>query len=270
MKIKQEEVPELIKFLGLEEVESLEQAKEKFQSNYVTSEEHASKIGKITGSIANVSRKIFEPFGVTATDEDFKEKKVEDALRALSEKAASTYTSQIEELKKRAEGTGSDDLIKEWENKYTTLEKKYKEVDSLRTEAINQFEQFKTEVQTKEKQGKIMSEFEKALNEAKIAPDVDKYKLKGFKAEFNDKYQIDLEDDNVVIKDKKTGEKLKSDKKAGTFMSINDVVLKEATEAGILQKSPKAGSPTTRKPGQPIIPEMPKAKSNVSPRFMGV
>ena len=62
--MKQEDALELVKFLNLEEATDLEAAKEKFQENWIKQEEFSSKIGKLTGTIANVTRKAFEPFGI--------------------------------------------------------------------------------------------------------------------------------------------------------------------------------------------------------------
>jgi hypothetical protein len=54
MPIKPEEALELVNFLNLNEVENLEEAKEKFQENWVNSKELSEKLGKINGTIAHV------------------------------------------------------------------------------------------------------------------------------------------------------------------------------------------------------------------------
>lgn len=72
MAMKPEEALELVKFLNLDEAENLETAKEKFQQNWIDQKEHAATLGKLNGSIANVVKRAFEPFGVTLTEDDFK------------------------------------------------------------------------------------------------------------------------------------------------------------------------------------------------------
>jgi hypothetical protein len=135
---------------------------------------------------------------------------------------------------------------------------------------LAQFDGFKNQVEVEKKQSKLNGIFEKSLEEIKIDPTTDKYKLKGFKSEFFEKYKIDLEEDAAIIKEIKSGEKLKSSAKAGTFMSISDVLLKEATEAGILQKNPHQGKQANGKTAQAANEPEKKSIKGIPPRFFGV
>lgn len=271
MPIKPEEALEIVNFLNLNEAESLEEAKEKFQENWVNSKELNEKLGKINGTIAHVAKRAFEPFGVTLTEEDFKDKKAQDVLRMASERAREAYEKQQEEWQQRADKSGSEELVKEWEKKYKSLERKVNEVDTARQEAINQFEQFKQKMAEEQKQSKINHTFEKELSAIKLDPSVNEFTIKGFKATIGEKYAIDLEDDgSVYVKDRKSGERLKSKEKAGSFLNLSDVLLQEASAAGIIQKNPSAGQRVPR-PGQPIIPQLePQADrkiKGINPRF---
>ena len=273
-KLSQEQQAELMKFLDLEEVESLDKAKELFSQKFVKQEELSSKIGKITGSITNVARKAFEPFGVQLTEDDFKDKKIEDVLRSASEKASESFKNKISELESRATGQGSEELIKDWEKKYSTIEKKLTETEKARQESINAFESFKNEVTVKEKTSKINSVFDRALSSIKPDPSVNEITMKGFRSHINEKFSIELnENDEPVVMDRKTGERIKSDKKAGTFLGLEDVLMSEAATAGILQKNPNAGNK------KPIVgglgQRQPEAVNNtrskgLSPRFLGM
>ena len=261
---------EILSFLNLNEAENLEEAKEKFQENWVNSKELNDKIGKINGTIAHVAKRAFEPFGVTLTEEDFKDKKAQDVLRMASDKAREAYEKQQEEWQQRADKSGSEELVKEWEKKYKTLEKKVTDIDSARQDAINQFEKFKQTVADEQRATKINHTFEKELSSIKLDPSVNEYTIKGFKATIGEKYAIDLEEDgSVFVKDKKSGERLKSKEKAGSFLNLSDVLLQEATAAGIIQKNPTAGQRVTR-PGA-IIPQLEsqndKKIRGINPRF---
>jgi hypothetical protein len=268
--MKQEEALELVKFLNLEEATDLEAAKEKFQENWIKQEEVSSKIGKLTGTIANVTRKAFEPFGIVLTDEDFKGQKVEEVIRNASEKAKSEYEKQREDWEKRASGNGSEALIQEWEKKYKSLERKTNELDSARQDVMSQFEQYKTQVATDIKTSKINNSFEKELANLKLDPTVNEYTIRGFKSAVTEKYAIDLEEDGAfIVKDKATGERLKSKEKAGSFLSVSDVLLREATEAGIIQKNPHAGAKFPKQ-NPFIVPIEQQANSklkSINPRF---
>ena len=273
-KLSQEQQAELMKFLDLEEAESLDKAKELFSQKFVKQEELSSKIGKITGSITNVARKAFEPFGVQLTEDDFKDKKIEDVLRSASEKASESFKNKISELESRATGQGSEELIKDWEKKYYTIEKKLTETEKARQESINAFESFKNEVTVKEKTSKINSVFDRALSSIKPDPSVNEITMKGFRSHINEKFSIELnENDEPVVMDRKTGERIKSDKKAGTFLGLEDVLMSEAATAGILQKNPNAGNK------KPIVgglgQRQPEAVNNtrskgLSHRFLGM
>ena len=274
MPLKPEEQAELVKFLNLEEVESLDKAKEKFQNSFLPVEQHKSTIGKLTGTIATNVKKAFGQIGVQLTDEEFKERKVEEVIVSASEKAKALLDEQKQEWEKRASENGSEEVIKEWEKKYKTVEKKLTEVEQARLDAINGLEQFKIQVETEKKQGKIESVFNSALGSIKFDPTVNEFTKKGFVATINEKYLIDLEEDgNAVVKDKKTGERIKNTSKAGAFLGVDDVMLEEATKAGIIQKNPAAGRPLP-KPGQggyvPPIENDNKPKAKVNPRFFGV
>lgn len=272
MKMKAEDSQEFLKFLNLDEVENLEDAKAKFQENWIQQKELNAKIGKITGSISNVTRKAFEPFGVHITDEDFKDQKIEDVLRSASEKARLELEKKQEEWEKRASKDGSSELIKEWEKKHASLERKYSEIESARLDAIAKFDEYKVSVENEKKELKINSVFDKEFASIKIDPSVNQLTIKGFKADLSEKYIFDIDDDkNVIVKDKKSQERIKSTSKAGTFLGVSDILIKEATDAGIIQKNPHAGKTNFNK-GY-IMPLENSNNSNkqkgVNPRFYG-
>lgn len=271
MAMKPEEALELVKFLNLDEAENLETAKEKFQQNWIDQKEHAATLGKLNGSIANVVKRAFEPFGVTLTEDDFKEQKSLDVIRNAAERAKTEYEKQREEWEKKATGNGAAELVAEWEKKHKQLERKYSEVEQARQEALTQFESYKAQAAEEKKAIKVSSVFERELGALKLDPTVNEYTIKGFKSAINEKYLIDLEDDgSAIVKDRKTGERLKSKDKAGAFLGVSDVLIAEATAAGIIQKNPHAGKPMNRA-GQPMIPaietQVDKRIKGVNPRF---
>ncbi len=166
---------------------------------------------------------------------------------------------------------GSEELVKEWEKKYKSLERKVGEIDTARQEAINQFDQFKLKMAEEQKQSKINHTFERELGAIKLDPSVNEFTIKGFKATISEKYAIDLEEDgNIFVKDRNSGERLKSKEKAGSFLNLSDVLLQEATAAGIIQKNPSAGQRVPR-PGAPMMPQLEsqsdKKIRGINPRF---
>ena len=98
--------------------------------------------------------------------------------------------------------------------------------------------------------------------------------MKGFRSHINEKFSIELnENDEPVVMDRKTGERIKSDKKAGTFLGLEDVLMSEAATAGILQKNPNAGNKKPIVGGlgqrQPETVNNTRSKG-LSPRFLGM
>ena len=270
MAMKAEEALELVNFLNLSEAENLEEAKDKFQDQWVNSKELNDKIGKINGTIHQAAKRAFEPFGVVLTEDDFKDKKAQDVIRQAADRARENYEKQQEEWQQRASQTGSDELVKEWEKKHKTLEKKLTEIDNARQEAINQFDQFKVKVVEEQKQAKISNTFERELSAIKLDPTVNEYTIKGFKATIGEKYAIDIEDDGaMIVKDKTSGERLKSKDKAGSFLNLSDVLLQEAAAAGIIMKNPSAGQRVVRQGA--VIPQLEtqsdKKMRGINPRF---
>jgi flagellar biosynthesis GTPase FlhF len=270
MAMKPEEAMELVNFLNLSEAESLEEAKDKFQDQWVNSKELNDKIGKINGTIHQVAKRAFEPFGVTLTEEDFKDKKAQDVIRLAADRARENYEKQQEEWQQRASKEGSDELVKEWEKKHKLLEKKLTDVDTARQEAMNQFEQFKIKTAEDNKQSKINLTFERELSAIKLDPTVNEFTIKGFKASIGEKYAIDLEEDgSFIVKDKASGERLKSKDKAGSFLNLSDVLIQEASAAGIVMKNPTAGQRMTKQGA--FVPSLEssdnKKMKGINPRF---
>lgn len=269
MKLNQEQQAELLKFLNLEEAESVEAAKEKFQADFLPAKTLNEKVGKITGTINSLAPKLFNEFGVTLTDEDFKGKKTEEVLQFAASKAAENYKAKITELEARASGQAGEEVLKQWEQKYTKLEKQLNEERSLKNDVATQFEQFKIGIENEKKSSKISHALENSLKEIKLDPTVNQLTIEGFKGLVKSKYIIDLEDDAPVIKDAKTGEKITSKAKAGTFMSIQDVLLKEATEQNIILKNPHAGQASGGKDTKKTATQVPDNTKKVNPRFLG-
>ena len=112
MNLKPEEQAELIKFINLDGAESLDQAKELFQAQFVPEKKLSETVGKLTGSVINVARKLFTPFGVELTEEDFKGKKIEEVLKSSAEQAATFHTTKITELESLASGKVDDTILK--------------------------------------------------------------------------------------------------------------------------------------------------------------
>jgi hypothetical protein len=121
-----------------------------------------------------------------------------------------------------------------------------------------------------QKQAKISNTFERELSAIKLDPTVNEYTIKGFKATIGEKYAIDIEEDGaMIVKDKSSGERLKSKDKAGSFLNLSDVLLQEAAAAGIIMKNPSAGQRVVRQGAviPQLEPQSDKKMRGINPRF---
>ena len=238
---------DLVKFINLHDEEDVEKAKEKFEQLYVESKELSRQVGKITGTVLNVAKKGYESLGISITEDELKDKKVEDILRFGFDRVRSEYDKQREEWEKKTTSEGTSELVKEWEKKLKTLERKLSDTESSRQDVITQFETYKTDVKEYNKRTKIESIFEKELQSVKLDPSVNALTIKGFKSELSDKYVFDLEEDGTpVVKEKSSLQPLKSKEKANLYMTIGEVIAAEAAKQDLLQKNPGAGRKYTQ------------------------
>lgn len=271
---KMEQATELLKFLKLDSAESVEDAKEKFQQDWVKSDEVAARIGKVTGSIINVARKAWEPFGVVLTEEDFKAKKVEDVFRDASERAKVELDKKEADWKQRITAGGSEELLKDMEKKYKALERKNDESDNARKDVMSQFDTYKKEVAEHNKKVQIDTTFEKELSKIQLDESANEFTVKGFKSTISELYDIDVEETGeVVVRDRSTKERINSKQKAGDFVGLNELLLMEATKANILKKSPHVNARIpfggSRQPAATVETAESLKRSRVNPNFFG-
>lgn len=265
---------DLVKFINLHEEEDVEKAKEKFEQLYVESKELSRQVGKITGTVLNVAKKGYESLGVPITEEELKDKKVEDILRMGFDRVRGEYDKQKEEWEKKSSQEGTSELIKEWEKKVKSLERKLTDTESSRQEALSQFEAYKTEVKENSKRSKIESIFEKELQAVRLDPSVNALTLKGFKSELTEKYVFDLEEDGTpVVKERSSLQPIKSKEKANLYMTIGEIIAAEAAKQDLLQKNPGAGRKYTHStPGginAPLDNAEEQKRKGINPAFFG-
>jgi hypothetical protein len=276
--MKPEEALKLVEYLGLNDLESHEQAKEKFEAEYLPKKEHTAQIGKITSVIAEKTQKVFEKFGVEVKVDDLKNGKLEDQISKFGTLAFENHSAKVAELQKLAEASGSGEVIKEWEDKFSkaekkiqTFEKQLKEKDEALNKTIEQFT-------LKEKQRKQDDFFFGQLGSIDLDPEVagkatPKAKLlyDGFITTVKSKVKLEEDEKGEFYITDLSGERIKNPAKAGEFLTLTDFLQKEANEYGISKKNPKAGSPAGGQfGGRQFTPEPPERPKNISPRALGM
>lgn len=252
MALKQEEQKQLLsEFMGInpDEVESLDQAKEKFNGTFISRAEAfkdpeiSSKVaGKITGSIETTLKSTFGDFDWN--QDELKGKKIEEKIKAVG----GFLGGKINELSESVKTASSGDVQKvkdEYESKLADWQKKYGDLSGLHNNLKQEYETTVNSFKTKEEQQAIKQEYDAAFKSIPFSPDFvsDKLKVTGFTAEFASQFKLAREDGKVVVKDQ-NGNNVPSKDKAGEFMSVDEALKTFAAQANVLQKNPAAGRPT--------------------------
>jgi hypothetical protein len=251
MPLQTEHQTELLKFIAPEilESEDLEQAKQILTSTFIKKSEAAkdedvrkqvsgSLLGKLDTFVNQQAKQLNVEF-----DEGVKSGKLEDKLSFLTTKVSEnleTYKSQIDK------GVG-DDFKKKLELEYQAKIEKLNLDLQTKTEMLDNTVQkltsIETEYKTKERNRIITDAFTKAKSEIQFSPEADNLKLKGFEATFNEKYKVDLDENNsVIVLDSSTNKPIQNPNKMNDFLGLSDVLKKEAEENNLLQKAAAAGS----------------------------
>lgn len=258
MPIKPEELADAFEFaygVKPDEVESIDKAKEHFQSRAVLRDQaHKDEaiIGKVFGAAETKVKSLFGDFLGDAESEarlKFSQaKSFTEKLEIIGKTVKEKTSAEIEELKKKV-GSAAPELkakyeseIEEWKNKYATIKQ-------AQTEAVEGIKQWETRFQEREKDFKVQH----LLNDVRSKVDIDptlsstpqgKMILKGFESEFFSKYKPDLSEDGntLVFIEKATGKPKANPKRAGDFLSAEEIFAEEIKAAGIEKKSPSAGA----------------------------
>ena len=233
------ELKDILSYQGIElgEEATVEDYKKSFDMVFVKKDNAANDdeikaaiMGESTRKYATEIKRTFKESGLELTEEEAK-LPVNDLLRLIPTKKDEVYTSKIEELEKKA-GKPSE-ALEALQTKYNQLETKFGDVDKLRGDLANQLTEkdkefdtfqktFKLNEATKDIWGKVTSNF------SETASDLEK---RGFMAEMNDKYTIELDGDNPVIL--KDGHRIADPNKHGEFLAPVDVIKSEAETAKI-------------------------------------
>lgn len=236
-------------FLGIKDVEKEEDFKKAFSEKFIAKSQVAeddeivkSIVGRRMGSIETGLKKIARSYEIEFGD-DLKEKKVEDIIDVLGTKIQEKHQSEIKTLKESIDDEDQKKALTEWEDKYSKLEQKYSDTKDLLDNTKNEFNQYRDETNNKLKGVKLGVILDSTKSKMPWKDEMNEVEKKGFEAIIREKYKFDLDDENpsqAVPFDAKTGKRIQNPKKAGEFMSLNDVLETEAREMKLLKANDKA------------------------------
>lgn len=197
--------------------------------------------GKIKGSAETAIKRTFrDQFGVDLSDDELQDMKLDDLLG----EASARIKDKISSLEAQKGGASAEEI-----------DKLQKEIDKYKGKLSEQqglFEKTRQQLEEKEKEFAGFrtnltksQRVDKAWEAVKLVDD--RYKVKGFRAEFAEKYQVELAEegdnskDGLIIKDAQ-GNRVTM---GNDYATLAELLAKEASEAGVLKKSEPAGG---RKP----------------------
>lgn len=246
------ELEQIAKYLSINTEEEWETVKSQLDEAYVKataeaieqrSELYGSILGKANHEFLKTIKKFAKDAGVDVTWSEFEGKKSTEVLEEIGQQITgkvTEYTATLGEKEKElAEAKKSGASAKDVEKLTAELDSwkvKHEETEGLLNTTKTQFEQFQNNVETEKKQFKIGQFEREAWTGVKLATKSD-YERKGFEQELKTKYQLELDNDNLVVKDKE-GKRIPNPTKHGEFMGWQDVIKLEADKANLLDKNP--------------------------------
>lgn len=247
------ELKDVLGYLGVdaEKVKTLDDLKGTFEKEFVrvsTLNEESEYIkpilGKTFGTQENELRKIAKKFEVDFDADEFKEaKRVSEKADILVSKIAEIKDGKIKEFETKL-AQGSDEKLTAAEKKAEKLAKELQEKNSLLESTANDFNQFKQSAANELKNFKLNHVKSNVFGSIKYNSQATDLAKKGFLATIAEKYEFDFDEKETPIIRVKGGTQLKSDKVAGAFLSPEEVIKKEAIEAGLYEVNPNAVNQT--------------------------
>lgn len=245
------EVKDLLNTLGIDaEVKDSAEFKKLFEEKFVPINELSERkdllepiiskaIGKRIGSLETLVRKTAKEHAIDLDSEEIKGKPIEDVTKHLFNKLSETHTEVVKDLKSKLDSK-SDDVIKKLQKEIEDYKNKYSELEGLLNDTKNQFTKLQTEKENEIKAFKIEVEKKNIFDKIGFKKDMTSVEKAGFEALIKSKYDLDLDEAGIVIKDK-TGKRIKSDKVVGAFKTFEEVIKEEAEANGLINKNPHAG-----------------------------
>ena len=247
------ELKDVLGYLGLdaEKVKTLDDLKGTFEKEFVRtstlnedSEFIKPILGKTFGTQENELRKIAKKYEIDFDADEFKEaKRVSEKADILIGKIAELKDVKIKEFETKLL-QGSDEKLTAAEKKAEKLAKELQEKNSLLEATANDFNTFKQTAASEMKNFKLNHVKSNVFGSIKYNSQATDLAKKGFLATIAEKYEFDFDEKEAPIIRVKGGTQIKSDKVAGAFLTPEEVIKKEAIDAGLYEVNPNAVNQT--------------------------
>lgn len=244
---------EILNFLGMPDVKSVDELKEKFSTEFFRKsappEDLISSInGRTLSKVSKNIREIGQKYGLEISHKDIENKNIEDIVSSIVDGVKGTLESKVIDLEKQI--TEPNEALKDWEKKYSKLESKFKETENLLNVTANEYNGFKDQASSQLKSFKVNVGKKDLFSKLQFKSDMTELEKIGFDKYISDNYNLDLdENEDFIITDKK-GQRLPSDKVVGTFKKPEDILNEKAIELNLVATNQHAKNNNTQ-PQQP-------------------
>jgi hypothetical protein len=266
------ELKDILGFVDIGDVKSVDEFKEKFNSKFAPKsevEELNRKLSESTGKMTGSATTLFKRLG-ELDNKDIEGKKWEE----IAEMAISKYKNQIKDLEGK-QGQGSDEAIKDLNKQLEKIKKERDEFKSAHETVQQTLEKTTGDYEGKIKGLKVNTYFEAAKSKVipKLKSDLSPAEKYGFESAIKE-FVVDFDDkDTPIVKDA-SGNMLKNPNKAGAFLSLEEALELKANEFNLIKKNTGQGGqpapffvqpkqdPAQPNPGTPVRTIHPNAMSH--------
>jgi hypothetical protein len=263
------ETKEILSFIDIGEVKTIDELKEKFNEKFAPKSEVDDLNKKLSGATGKIvggfTTNIKRAFGLT--NEEIGDKKWEDAL----ELGVGKLKSEVEELKKNA-GQGNDKALEKALADIDKTKKMLQEEKEAKEGLQSVYEKEKGEWEGNLKNFKLntVKESKKSSIATKFKSDMTKAEQIAWETETASMI-LDYDDKGEHYVKDKEGKRLPNPNKAGAFLTLEEALELKANELNLIKKNNGSGSATglnmfqsNQQQNQVIDPNIPVRKIHPS------
>lgn len=170
-------------------------------------------------------------------------------LKELHEPIAKKYGEQISALETAMKDKSGDKVVKEWENKFNEVNKKYTDLNGLHLEQVKKYGELESSVKSEKLNGRIDGYWKDALGQVKFKQGLDELTKEGFVAKMKSEFQLHVDEADSIYTTDKEGKRIADKAKAQKFHELPELLAQKAKEFKLDASNHQGGAPLNR----PII-----------------
>ena len=214
-------------------------------------------------TVEKATLRTFNSAGIEIPEEvlrkDGKPIKYEELINYGLSQIKSQFENEKKELETKVKTKGESEALKQWEEKYGKLEKKYQDTEGLLKSTSEEYNKYRENVATEIRSSKINDAFSSLLKEVKstIKPTAKPLEIEGFESRVQRSFKPDLDEEGRLYLTNEKGERIKSKVKIGSFADPKEILTSLIDELELSSKNPDGGKEIKKPTVQSDIPPKP-------------